>query len=223
MREWIRLIESLDLESAFDDAETPVDIAQIIEQSGARQVVFRNINAPPVYVLDDQLVVWDGKDMYPSVENVYTWISDANLELYFPGWETRWNEQFWRHPALLYHATTTEKAATIQIEGIQPRNETRGIANRSVGAAIFTTVNYDAAHDGSYGDVVFEIDTRALAKAQRHPYAAQEPPVVEYELRNALAHKLEIDYEADIESGMSEDTVILYGAIPPEFFTRVSD
>lgn len=97
---------------------------------------------------------------------------------------------------------------------MQADNRTRGLSNRGVGRAVFTTMNPEEAAYGSYGDHVFEID---MAQLPYHPYVGQEPAVVAYDLRGGLAHLLGADdYVPNEEGDMSPDTVIVYGNIPPQ-------
>jgi hypothetical protein len=230
-RRWIILCENdepneepMDWQEALEEAETPADIARILDAADAEKIEFPGTTADPVYLIDTEIVLWDGNDIYPEVENIHQWLSMVDLEPYFPDHEDRWNQEFWRYPAPLYHATTNENVASILKHGLNPASKTRGISNRSVGAAVFTTSNYEETKRGSYGNVVFEIDTQRLAKHPQRPYAAQEPDISEYDLRMALAHQLGQDrYETDIEGGMSPDTVILYGTILPEYLTQMTD
>lgn len=127
---------------------------------------------------------------------------------------------FWAHPAPLYHATTEDHVEDILEEGLRSRSATRGLRNRGVGAAVFTTSNPETTVLQSYGDVVFEIDTAAMARDGYTPEVAQEPDVVEAAALNALAWAFGIeDYAEEPEN--AQDTVIVYGSIPPEYLRRL--
>ena len=127
---------------------------------------------------------------------------------------------FWKHPAPLYHATTEDHVEDILEEGLRSRSATRGLRNRSVGAAVFTTTNLETASYGSYGDVVFEIDTAAMARDGLTPEVSLEPDVAEAAGKNALAWAFGIeDYAEEPEN--APDTVIVYGSIPPEYLRRL--
>lgn len=127
---------------------------------------------------------------------------------------------FWAHPTPLYHATTVDHVEDILEDGLRPRNATRGLRNRGVGAAVFTTSNPETTVLQSYGDVVFEIDTAAMARDGYTPEVAQEPDVVEAAALNALAWAFGIeDYAEEPEN--APDTVIVYGSIPPEYLRRL--
>lgn len=221
MRELLMIVEaasSSDWESALDDAETPQDVAAAIQASGARKVEFRH--GDPIYVTDDHRVIeWDGKDHFPNLTSFDRWFSDLDVSDYFPDYEDRWNAEFWQHPPPLYHATTAERATGVERSGLNPLNQTRGLSNRSIGAAIFTTSEYEETLRGSYGEVVFTIDTEQMARDGFRPYVTQEPHIAEMEMREQLARQMGIEYEPDYQSDMSPYTVIVYSAIPRKYLT----
>jgi hypothetical protein len=128
-------------------------------------------------------------------------------------------EDFWEHPTRLYHATTEDAAEDIVVEGLLPMSGSRGLRNRGVGKAVFTTLNEEQAHHGPYGDVVFEIDTKAMARDGYTPEVSQEPDVVEAEALNALASALNVE-DFVSESENDRETVIVYGAIPAKYLRR---
>jgi len=83
---------------------------------------------------------------------------------------------------------------------------------------VFTTSNYEETHRGSYGNNVFEIDMPAMAALPDRPYVSQEPPIVEAELRSAIAHRIGMeDFYDEASQDISPDTVIVYGHIPPQY------
>jgi hypothetical protein len=219
LRKWIRLVEDQSIKYAFEDAETPDDILRILQELDAREVKLPDGSV--IYLASGWVIEWDGKDIYPDIEDAYQWVNDADFDRYFPDHQDEWNARFWEYPEVLYHATTEQNAAVIERQGLRPQNATRGLSNRSVGGAIFTTSEFEDTMSGSYGDVVFAIDTTRLAADKRHPYATREPNVEEGELQSALAHALGLDdFEPNYENDMSPNTVILYGAIPRAYLTR---
>ena len=194
---------------------------QILADAHAHKIDFP-VRRPLSLPVGDKVIEWDGNVQYANVEDVYNWLYNADLDTYYPDHEKRWNDLFWEHPAPLYHATTEENAASILIHGLRQENRTRGISNRSVGHAIFTTSEYEETVQGSYGEVVFEIDTERLAADPGRPFAEREPDIVACELRNALAHQLGMEeFCAEEEGGMSPSTVILYGPVAPQYLTRL--
>lgn len=215
----MRLVENWSIKYAFDDAETPDDIVRILEGLDAHQVKLPD--GSMIYLAAGCVIEWDGKDIYPDIEEAHQWIIDADVDRYFPDHQDKWSARFWHYPEVLYHATTEQNAVIIEQQGLIPQNATRGLSNRSVGGAIFTTSEFEDTMSGSYGDVVFAIDTARLAQDKRHPYATREPNVEESELQASLAHALGLeDFEPNYENDMSPNTVILYGAIPREYLTR---
>ena len=130
-------------------------------------------------------------------------------------------EDFWTRPAPLYHATTEDHLDDILAEGLIPMAQSRGLRNRGVRPAVFTTLNRESAERGTYGDVVFEIDTGAMARDGYTPQVAQEPDVVEADGRNALAHALGVDDFVD-EAENDPDTIIVFGPIPRKYLRRLA-
>lgn len=125
-------------------------------------------------------------------------------------------ETFWDSPALLYHATQPENVESILASGLGMKNESRGLRNRGVSAAVFTTLSEDRATDGMYGEAVFEIDTEGMKAAGLTPRVSQEPDVLEAEAANSLASALGLeDYHHEAEN--DPETVIVHGHIPARF------
>jgi hypothetical protein len=132
------------------------------------------------------------------------------------------NARFWERPQELYHATPDETVPVIQQIGLRASNKTRGISNRSIGSAVFTSSEIDDLADGSYGSSVFSINTSRMKQDGYTPVVSQEPDVEEAEVKGALAYELGIEnFEAYIEQGMGHYTVIIHGAIPPKYINLV--
>ena len=53
---------------------------------------------------------------------------------------------FGNSPFPLYHATTQDHVEDILEHGLESRNQTRGLNNRSVGSAVFTTSEFEETH-----------------------------------------------------------------------------
>lgn len=132
------------------------------------------------------------------------------------------NKLFWQYPSTLYHATQEDYVPDIEAEGLKAMNKTRGIGNRSVGGAVFTTSDLDDLAGGSYGPVIFAISTGEMKQAGYTPVVTQEPDIETAEARSALAHRLGIeDFEPNYESDMWHNTVIIHGSVPPQFLTQL--
>ena len=166
----------------------------------------------------------DVDESYPDVDDVSSWIYDVS-ESELEDWGLSaddFNETFWKHPGTLYHATQDDNVEAIQAEGIGAMNKTRGLTNRGIGSAVFTSSNEDELAYGSYGNNIFEIDMEAMAADGYKPRVEQEPDVEEYEWRRRLLHKVGADSVADrlgLSSDMSPNTVIVHGAIPAKYLT----
>lgn len=129
---------------------------------------------------------------------------------------------FWDFPYPLYHATYKVNVESIMVDGLSPRNESRGLRNRSVGASVFTTTELEQAFDGVYGDVVLEIDTVAMKRDGYTPRVHAEPDVLEAEAANSLMSALgEDDYHYDSEN--DPRTAIISGSIPPQYLRIVEE
>lgn len=125
------------------------------------------------------------------------------------------SKDFWSSPPPLYHGTSGEVWKDAQVEGLVPMNLSRGIDNRSTGAAVFTSMEMDVP--ASYGDVIIEIDTAAMKRDGVTPEVSLEGPIVEYDLRQAMASLLGIEYEGQVEAGIDPETVVVYGKIPAKY------
>lgn len=126
------------------------------------------------------------------------------------------NKKFWENPETLYHATPDENVNDIIDSGLVPSSETRGISNRGVGSAVFTST--ESGEIDSYGDNVFEINTDLMKQDGYMPVVGKEPDVEKYELVSALGSFYNIDdISIDIEQGQSPNTYIVYGKIPSKY------
>lgn len=129
---------------------------------------------------------------------------------------------FWKYPAPLYHATHPDNVSAIMEEGLMPMAMTRGLRNRGVDAAVFTTLDEEKALEGTYGDAVFKIDTSAMARDGYTPQVSQEPDVIEYAALSALMHLMGSE-DSPSEHENDPDTVIVYGAIPPKYLRLITE
>ena len=95
-------------------------------------------------------------------------------------------------------------------------NKTRGISNRSTGAAVFTS---DVPPIAGY-EVVLEIDIGQMKADGKQLSVSKEEPLEEEDAKEALAHKLGIENyygESYSSDGLDHGTVIFYGSIPPQY------
>ena len=209
------LFESADWIDELDNAESTEEIQHILQRIDAEKVY------PHIYSVGDYVIVWEG-DLYPEVEKISEWIYRVDVFDLYPEYENAFNKEFWSHPEPLFHATVEKYVKSIINSGLHPSNASRGLNNRGVGDAVFTTSDFDEAIMGHYGDHIFKIDTRAMARDGIKPYVEKEPPVIEEELRITIANKLGYDYQSDLGSDMSPNTVIIHGHIPSKYLMLVS-
>lgn len=126
-------------------------------------------------------------------------------------------EDIYTQGGIIYHATTVEKAVDILNDGkLEPRNETRGITNRSTGSAVFASeLQPDKTY---YGDVVFEINLDKMKDNGFRPPLGKELPVEEAIHKEAVAQKFNMfEYRAELDQSISRQTVVIYEEIPIEY------
>ena len=173
---------------------------------------------------NDQIYIYDEFDAYPAQE----WINNLSYdeleglidETQYPSF----NDIFWKNPEILYHGTYNKLLDNILKDGLTMQNESRGVTNRGTPSAIFTTTNENGTD--SYGNIILKIDTFKMKANGYTPYVEQESPVTEKNLRERLAHKIGLndfyaydDYSSD---GISEETVVIFGNIPPQYISLYS-
>lgn len=146
------------------------------------------------------------------------------------GYNYDFNERFWQYPQTLYHCTKPEWLPFIKKKGLTPQNRSRGINNRSVGSAIFTTQESEEIPglQDSYGPVVISINTRQMKADGYMPVVAHEPEVDDALELAFIFTKLgkpdvEVSRFIDSSGGISEYTVIIYDTIPTKYLTVIEN
>jgi len=171
----------------------------------------------PIFIIDDET--------NPELKDAKEWISnlwDHELSNYYEMEE----ENFWDGVGdgeTVYHGTHEENVKDILRHGIESRNESRGISNRSMGSAVFTSQNLDTALNSSYTHI-FEINVGAMKADGYMPRISGEDPLDEAKLKQSFAWELGLrDYEVEVDSsdGLSGDTVVIYGDIPPKYIRLI--
>jgi hypothetical protein len=148
-------------------------------------------------------------------------VPEASLHTSFFGFTAETKEH-------VFHRTTEDALESILEDGsIGAMNASRGLSNRGTGAAIFASAEDDAM--GTYGDISIEINLDTLRDDNPDLDVQLEEPLVEVFQKQAAAHVLEresgIDLTGITESelselsseGITEDTLVIYGAIPIEY------
>ena len=208
------------------------EVAELLKDANPVRVAGEVVDG--VFILEDdkgerRVVEWDGRDKNVSTYDPkdYIWErADRMVEDVSDKLAAQFSKDFAESPGVLFHATTEENAESIEKEGLEPRSETRGLTNRSVGEAVYTTENEDSARSGTYGDVVFRIDLEAMKKdGVPLPEAEKEPAAFEYEARESVAYALGVeDFHQDGSGDGADDpeTVVLHGSIPAKYLKRIT-
>ena len=173
-----------------------------------------------VFPLAEKLTVIELSFPYPDMLEAEEW-------LYRVGGDNAWqyvdardfNGEFWDDAGegqKAYHGTYEENLNDIMLEGIAPMDKTRGIENRSTGAAVFTSPTPEAAFE--HYPIVLEIDIGRMRMDGYMPNVSKEGPIDESEALGTLAHKIGLDdFYADYEQGLDPETVIFYDTIPKRY------
>lgn len=177
---------------------------------------------------DDRYVLLDpeGDDVYVTiVSDLYEAEGQIDVDQIESDIEDSWREDVARGP--VYHGTRDGESLQSIVEGgLERRNETRGLNNRSVGQSVFTTVDPELA--SQYGSVV-EVDLpRAIADGVVDPLdLSREPGYNRADAMQQVAYSFD-DYSFDpysqyVGSGEDPNTVIIGADIPPEYITPLDE
>lgn len=168
---------------------------------------------------EDHVVTYDsGNRKYPM--SVYTkreFIDGNEFDEMVMQVEKRFNEDFWHHPGLLYHATSNVNAEKILKDKLSGSSGT-GLNNRST-HGIFTVSDPSWLESGTYGDYIIIIDAAAMKRDGLQPTVAMEPDVVIDEAKGAIAHLLEYDEYSpeNVDAGWPTTVIILTNSIPAKY------
>lgn len=132
------------------------------------------------------------------------------------------NNEFWRFPEPLYHATDCENMESILKNGLHT-SAGSGLSNMN-SRGVFTSTEVDGYID-SYGDCKVMIDAPAMKRDGNTFYVEREPEIFDYILSNAISSKYDIDVTREVTSsgGMDPNTWIVGGDIPPKYITKVEN
>ena len=210
------------LNETIDDCKNYFEIAKALHDNGFSWEQL-NLNGNQIITVDIGNEVYVISDLnYPEAKNGREWINemwDHDISKYIP---PKPENSFWDDVGerfFVYHATNSENVDNVLKHGLEPRYETRGISNRSTGAAVFTSDNPDDI--ASYGDYVFEINVSQMKKDGYMPEVSGETPAEEVQNKSSLAWKIGLrDYEPSEDytsEGIYDTTIIFYGVIPPKY------
>jgi hypothetical protein len=144
--------------------------------------------------------------------------SGYHVENYFenhfpPVWEMDFGEYGDNYG---YHYTYEDRLPKIFVEGLTPRDETRGISNRGTGLAVFLSMGMPTYS----GDVLLRIDVPTMKKDGYLPPATLEEPVMEKMVMEDIARRFgKENYEHYLEQGYEENTIVVFGTIPPKYIS----
>ncbi len=214
-----------DVRNDLDFAKDVDEVKATLEHYKAEQITIQDKPSDLYKTPGGGLIEFDGTSLYTRYyDDANEFVSEAAIDSFFPNYEDFLNNEFWESPGPLYHATTEENWEAIQKDqdGLRPASETRGVTNRDVGGAVFTTADEDEAKEGSYGPVVLRIDTEAMKRDGLTPRIEQEPDISEGAKRETLAHIVDAEnYNYDYEQGMSPNTIVMYGNVPAKYLHKV--
>jgi len=201
----------------IEDAQGLEQVQNTLSKAGILHST-KNINNHKVIVIpDSSLIVYDFDNGYGTVDEIGDFIYSNYADNLKQNHD--FNKEFWEQPPTLYHATKEENTNQIQSYGIKAMCKSRGIGNRSVGCAVFTSMNQDDLLSGQYGNIIFAINTKAMKKDGITPTVELEPSIQEYHELSTLVHQLGIDYPLEAPNDLFLDTVIVHGDIPAKYLS----
>ena len=218
---------SCNLKDEIDYLSSPPELFGYLQhcQIPYEIVDFENESVLIVHIGKEDIIITDyltGDFDYKTVED---FINDimfyGNADQYINNVD--FSQEFWDGVSpgyKLYHGTNEENIESIKKNGLETRDETRGIENRSTGTAVFTSSEPETA--SYFYDIVLSIDIGQMKEDGYMPRVSLEGPIEEAEMVQTIAHKLGIDdYNVEIEQGLDPGTIILYGSIPPKYLSLV--
>lgn len=201
-----------------DDPDAPATLKEI-EQN---EVTAPEGQSLIIFEHKGESYLLEGDEDLESAKPVDEWLREVGNDE--SAWkyvgEIDFNGEFWRAPGVLYHNTELGSLGGIAEDGIGARNESRGLANRGIGSAVFTSLNEEFGHAGHYGPAQFVIDAEAMKEDGYTPEVQMETGLKEAEELSALAHLLgAYDFEPDFtnDDGLDPDTVVVNGSIPLKY------
>lgn len=132
------------------------------------------------------------------------------------------NDEFWKFPQGLYHATDCQNIPSILKEGLNTSWGT-SLSNRGHNGT-FASTEPDGYID-SYGECKVYIDIPRMKKEGKTPFVELEPEVFTHRVGSSVYHYFGIDDEfvRYSESGEDENTYIIEGGVEPQYISKVED
>ena len=218
--------EELSQEELSDDWQDDVDYLEELDLTLEQLLDRHNIECQSMTINNKEiLVIYDATiyvtdepyDSWPRIKEANEWINSMNemeLEIYVPEEE----HNFWESPEYLYHATNIDNIESIKRTGLRVEDRTRGISNRGMGAAIFTS--FSPEDISMYGDIIIEIDTVQMKKDGYMPRVSGESPLEESDRKSKLAYIIGLENYIPDEyagEGYSDSTIAIYDNIPRKY------
>lgn len=236
-KKWMQNTSPKDINSLYEILQESTSLEELLAllQKFGNEFIWKKIDFAngPVITLrqrgkqNNPYIIDDPED--PELKDAREWLDsmfDSDVDKYIPeDPEEDFNKMFWdqANGVLLYHATQTENEELIKKHGLFPKDESRGINNRSTPAAVFASNNPDDI--GSYGDVIFEINIGQMKADGYMPEVSMEEPLAEAEQKKKLAYMIGVEeYYPDEQyasEGLYPSTVIIYGKIPPKYLRKI--
>jgi len=177
----------------------------------------------------EEYIIWDDNIVdpeYPIVKEKSDWIYGMEamrlVSRLNDAAEDHFNKRFWEYPEVLFHGTPRENVENIRREGLKATHKSRGLSNRNIHRAVFTSTEPEGTVN-SYGPVVVTIRTDLMKKDGFMPYATKEPNHTEAEVIDFIAGKIgawepgQHDLSNAYSEGTTEDTIIIYDSIPSKY------
>jgi hypothetical protein len=145
-------------------------------------------------------------------------------DLYINGWECSIRDVK-EYGGTVYHYTTEERWEEIEESKELRTSYGTGLTNQGANG-IFASMSPDTNADGIYGDVLLEIDLAAYKQRYKIDKldVSPEPDVLDAAINMQFASALGIEnYEEQVSSDMSEDTIIVGHVIPLKFIKRLEN
>jgi hypothetical protein len=217
-KRWLNESSVSEVSSLIEDAVGLDAVIEVLTRERIRYTIIDISDKRVVVLPESSLVVYDFDSGYGSVEHVSDFVY-SNYADDLKGY-VDFNEEFWDHPSILYHATTSANFELIKgSDGLKGMCESRGLGNRGVGCAVFTSMNHEDLLSGSYGSVILTLDTRLMKSDGYIPRVSREPEIEEVDSIQSLVHRLGLHYEIEYPNDLFIDTVIVHGSIPMKYIS----
>jgi len=212
-----------ELKDGVEELTTKEEIlAYLTEKNANPQVV--ELFGDEYITFFSQIVDLDGPFVYDAEQWIYSSAGQSIVNLIADKLEEKFNQRFWEHPEILYHATPTANVENIKRDGLKMQHKSRSMSNRHIQSAVFTTTEPEAVVH-SYGPELFSINTKKMKQDGFMPMVSKEPSYAESDAINYLANKIHVwKDERDLVSqsdGTDSTTVIVHENIPPKYLEQL--